>query len=158
MKPEAVTNNAELYAKARRTITRVEVDGVKMRAAIEAHLKQSVPALADASFCPRGWMFNHAHFLDPVVDALLGECQGEGTAYIRARWDAENALGFKFKLTSNGHNAWIVPLEITKAAPFGPYKPSQPATANVEIPFDVLVDVIDHIFKDAKEVRVCWSW
>lgn len=153
--PSAVNLFSEVSSKA----TYRQIKALQARGIINKILKDNLQELS--TFCPEGWTYNEHHFLNPISDALLGACPGNGLFSIQTK---ENALypfegkWFYPEITSSKHREfknWVLNVIIQE---HHSKKTGASEIVGVRIPHKLLKHIKALIFGNNQKILVQWYW
>lgn len=143
------------YARARAVVTRTQVDGRAMRAAIIWDLTNKIRTLARRSDVPGDW--NPApDALDELCSLVLGAGKHSDTFEYQRKHDALRRIGRRYDYISHdgGPPYYIAHLPFVRVGSTPPERKER----RVDIPHTVIEGMLDSVFGGAPEVMVLWSW
>lgn len=144
------------YAHARKVVTRTQVDGRAMRAAIVWDLTNKIPTLKRRSDTPGEWNLA-PDALDELCALVLGAGGQDGTFEYQRKYDALCRIDRRYTYINSvgvGPAFYVAHLPFVRVDSTPPERKER----RVEIPHKVIEDMLDSVFGGAPEVMVLWSW
>lgn len=137
------------------------VDGCKARQAIVQALEMAMPGLKDPSWGD-GWTHNPYHYHGPLVDLILGGCEGNDTFKDVLATDIDNdhpsARPEDIRYDAEA-NMWVMKIFITKNMLLDrDGGPPQVGYVEVLIPDWFVRTVHEAVLGGVNAIRIKWSW
>lgn len=121
-----------------------------------------MPGLRKPCVWGDGWSHNEYHWHDPIVDLILGECEGNDTSKLISVGDIDDASPAhrpKDLTFDEERKVWTLRIFLSKGTMLDDQRsPPQFAYGTTEVPDWFIRKIHAALFRDHDILRVEWSW